>query len=1130
MRAMLDCKEGGFVEWRATLKQREHGTWPRLEDEDVGNLDVYYSHPGADDVHLLRTFCQPEEWDATEGFFKARMLVSASFVNLLSEAVIARRARHMYLHSLLERVRFGYLCDLPWLRRTLIRGQHVLQEIAANLPPEEALEEQPPGPKKGVKRRNSREELLALATTLPMQTFLLPEVCTDKWEKQGIKTATTTAREALERELAELRKKQNETISWEELMEMALKADGQNAFKIAQALIPPSDDELLCKEVENKLSNGLRDQLDQLLRSDRKLGAVLEDESQRGEAVEGLLKDGRTLMQRKREQIAELQTKLQVKPEREQFEKIEPLPELKKLTPPVEVVAAPEPEPADDSHFREQMEKWETELANAKKALVALRARLKGVTAPKDDELDRLERMMATLRAKLEKLAAKARSLPARREDMERRWADISEAVAKIQGELLALEQKIASQPPPPDTLWKYKEWQQQLAAIQEAQRLREQMMKERLYKIGMLKKELREYTRPEPPAPKKKVERTKEVEEVHEILPYWKRRRASVEQGDLNPWLLNASESSYKKARASLRGSQIGEAEKSANLLKAVAGRRSCWQEAAPRQEAGEQMQHGSKHAMPFAGAESRPDDAQAAQLTLSTTSQRAAPRAGSKDLQPLPAWAGDPQQLRWRYEILLQINAAKSGVAMALRSCAADFEQALLARGLEGVADTPSDAGSSLLAAAAAQMLQRNVSDCVSQLEGINHSPGIWEETCGWDELLAEIHGRVHEHMKAVALHDASVSMVSSATLSAISLEKLMSRLTTLRQSERELREELRTVMERVVICGGGHRSAIISPLAMAVAERRVDGVRKSTEADDACLSVAQPPLALCNMLAPAAGSASSLLLQRQGARRRKSASGIAAAPAEPCNTATGRPRSSSSVSRRQPQQRKKSGCFLGGGGGLSGSSLVSASSPSLVLSSHPNDMDSVADTSALFQATPTASLEPSREDATDLSGAITCSQTFHASQQYASQLPSTSFGSFGEVGEEASCSQLLSQSTMEPQLGQGSEARRRRKVGKEEDAKAGATFKDHLAFLKTRSSSEVALQKAPAGVAAQRRLTELTAAERRRSPSSSTLGTKAPPRPDCPGFTRSASLTKVGVDTVKRYLQARQRPLTR
>jgi len=219
----------------------------KTREEEIGGLEITYVDPKTLGINQKRVFCNAEDWKDP---FQARLLVSVDLVNSLSEALETRQRRFSDLHSQLERNRSVFFYKLWRLRR---------------------LVEKLPG-----KILNSQEGGVSLATPRNVQpveheseiclvNFYLPKFYLDPWTHEHLFQATRNFTMAMNLEIKSTIEKINIVGcgTWRQLIAYFLR-EGHSATKIAQAVMHCCKHDEETRYIQNRITNGLRDDFDRM--------------------------------------------------------------------------------------------------------------------------------------------------------------------------------------------------------------------------------------------------------------------------------------------------------------------------------------------------------------------------------------------------------------------------------------------------------------------------------------------------------------------------------------------------------------------------------------------------------------------------------------------------------------------------------------------------------------------------------------------------------------------------------------------------------------------------------------------------------------------------------------------------
>lgn len=221
---------------------------PEEEQTQVDSLQITFEDLETGKTRTKEVFCDPESWRPRSDL---RFLISSDLVNLLTESHLTRKARAKCIHEKLAQCRAAFLCDL-WRLRGL--ADRLLRAD---------IEEESP-------------RSLQLNDICNVH-YYVPELYFDDWTQHRLNKANHGFEEKIKAETNQLKAYLIRLGggTWKNLLWYALRFN--TVMEVGKQLMDSIKDEAKRKHVENMVTGGLWDKMDQLTPIVDVLDATMEE-------------------------------------------------------------------------------------------------------------------------------------------------------------------------------------------------------------------------------------------------------------------------------------------------------------------------------------------------------------------------------------------------------------------------------------------------------------------------------------------------------------------------------------------------------------------------------------------------------------------------------------------------------------------------------------------------------------------------------------------------------------------------------------------------------------------------------------------------------------------------------------
>lgn len=377
---------------------------PKEQDDNIEAVEIAYIDPRGDSLVHRYVFCDPGQWKWP---YQTHALISADLINLLTESKAIKRLRLKELVKRLERCRMGF-----WLDLIRIRG--IVAKLQAGAEPD-----------------SNRE-------VCPVH-FYNPQSYIDKVTMDLAREAMKVYKKQIETELIYL----NENLgvlsgaSWRSVMQYILDSGTQLTALAKEFVEQTHADKEQKRDLENAITGGLRDQVEEL----EHVLAVLQAELDGYEAQKfDLEKRSRAnpvtirLLGEKINELRELWYRPDERPEPETPE--EPWEDNTSQIEAMQNERAEKARKAKEELLRQLREKWATLLAEARAEADRLRPQI----------ADWEKRLKAADGGEIAKLEQQAQQKAKAIQTMKQQLQETMERVQQLQKEVAAAESRIAKQ------------------------------------------------------------------------------------------------------------------------------------------------------------------------------------------------------------------------------------------------------------------------------------------------------------------------------------------------------------------------------------------------------------------------------------------------------------------------------------------------------------------------------------------------------------------------------------------------------------------------------------------------------------------------------------------------------------
>eukprot|EP00927_Polykrikos_kofoidii_P042662 TRINITY_DN36703_c0_g1_i1.p1 TRINITY_DN36703_c0_g1~~TRINITY_DN36703_c0_g1_i1.p1 ORF type:complete len:1099 (-),score=264.72 TRINITY_DN36703_c0_g1_i1:120-3416(-) len=756
-------------------------------------LDIKYVDPRTGKLKNRDVYCDPSDWD---NFWKARLLISADLVNLLSEAAISRHARFEVFHDKLEKARLGYSCDLHRFRKVVSKAaKAIVTSETSNL--ESTVEV----PKSEVPQQPVITTRM-LPVTFEVHFFTVThDKCIDLWEHEKLGTATHIAKREIKEETRDIRKRIDALGggTWRELMGVALR-DGNDPLGMSEDIMArKTPNEREQRVIDNQLTTGLADRYDEKVKEVEEQDDLMADERRRGTQIEMQTNSAKKRSVELEKMIDDLLRKLRTAAAKDKFGRI--------VGATGETVKAKEQQPIGPLYAR-LCKFYEDQLARDRAALDPLKEQLaywRARAREPDPETARLEQLLREWEAKAKAIRNKGQSTFDMLKRLADRVAKITEKLLDARAAIEDLKDKLATVGPPSPKSTQYTQMKRTLKGLTAITRDLLAKLKEKIANVAVYRSEL-----------KKLYENlgwdwefSESEGDADEDKPYWERRKLAAAMWPdsklrgLKASLFVAAEKGPKQKRLQKRIRDHKKATKQTIQEQMLAKRQQVDPLRSPGGSSSRPLSRGNLTTsekdllQPFNG-----DTVE--QAIAGTVNRLRGSSAGGtqqrEEFHRLPAWAHDPKELEWRCVLMVQLQEIRAKLEAKLRRCASCFCEGLAASAVE--ADTAGfdgededdvvyDRASALVPGG----LRLRLRLALDELDSVPVAPGFFEEEEIGDRLEAAC-ASLHELMRESVDFAPEVRHVTDAVKHASNFGEKRQRLTEVRLSQRRLRDELRLV----------------------------------------------------------------------------------------------------------------------------------------------------------------------------------------------------------------------------------------------------------------------------------------------------------------------------------------------
>jgi len=493
----------------------------RTQDE-VGALEITYVDPRTSHLQRKNVFCDAADWKER---YQARLLVSSDLVNLLNEAREIWHGRFWETHLTLERNRFIFFCGLWYLRRFVERLAGTMLDTWSATP-------------------TDTDSVEKDKEVCPVH-FYLPDFYLDPWTCEHLLSATQNFKEEINSEIESI----NERINiigggtWRQLIAFFLK-QGSSSTKIVKSLMVLVKDESERRSIQNKITQGLCDEFDELQSRVTELTLEDTDCKTRWMTIDNLGRRALANISELAEKSQSLLDRLNRPPEK----------------PSAEELAAK----IEEAHrlfmvkLASKAQAARAEFLRAEKLVAEWEARLGAIAI---EDLEGLKSGAQKAKHQTRMMQIQCQRLESKTEETDKRTRSLNEAIAKNRGTLEEFREKLGNIPAASDAALRYKRLQREYKNLKKEEAAIQKAMNTPFRRVKALRSHLKRLY--------KRLEwdwdcSESDDSEDEEDKPYWQRRQLAKDAGlpfDMGHFL--AAEQENKSRRLSkLAKKQKGEEE----------------------------------------------------------------------------------------------------------------------------------------------------------------------------------------------------------------------------------------------------------------------------------------------------------------------------------------------------------------------------------------------------------------------------------------------------------------------------------------------------------------------------------------------------------------------------------------